>query len=177
MWVDAPNHIDLYDVEKYLEPAVNKTVEWFNKYLSGKPKLRHQLTEWLFLGWTIPAPFFLPSLFQRKSNRSWQHLRNAGSLLSKPLFKPSLLVMAGKVAPATFSFKAVPLTYRQLLFCPMHLRADDKLTEPGRLELYKKSRFCNKPKTCAESNRWVNKFYFYSIISSAEQKGDSRSFC
>src|ERR671934_1848689 len=27
MWVDAPNHIDLYDVEKYLEPAVNKTVE------------------------------------------------------------------------------------------------------------------------------------------------------
>ena len=45
MWVDAPNHIDLYDVEKYLEPAVNKTVEWFNKYLSGKPKLRHQLTE------------------------------------------------------------------------------------------------------------------------------------
>jgi uncharacterized protein len=45
MWVDAPNYIDLYDVEKYLEPAVNKTVEWFNKYLGGKPKLRHQLTE------------------------------------------------------------------------------------------------------------------------------------
>jgi len=45
MWVDAPNHIDLYDVEKYFEPAVNKTAEWFSKYLGGKPKLRHQLTE------------------------------------------------------------------------------------------------------------------------------------
>jgi fermentation-respiration switch protein FrsA (DUF1100 family) len=40
MWVDAPNHIDLYDVEKYLEPAVNKTVEWFNKYLSGRPTIK-----------------------------------------------------------------------------------------------------------------------------------------
>jgi uncharacterized protein len=45
MWVDAPNHIDLYDVEKYLEPAVNKTVEWFNKYLSGKPSLKYQNTK------------------------------------------------------------------------------------------------------------------------------------
>lgn len=35
MWVDAPNHIDLYDVEKYVDPAVSKTVEWFNKYLKG----------------------------------------------------------------------------------------------------------------------------------------------
>jgi uncharacterized protein len=42
MWVDAPNHIDLYDVKKYLEPAVNKTVEWFNKYLSGKHSLKYQ---------------------------------------------------------------------------------------------------------------------------------------
>jgi fermentation-respiration switch protein FrsA (DUF1100 family) len=45
MWVDAPNHIDLYDVEKYLEPAVNKTVEWFNKYLSGKPSIKYQNTK------------------------------------------------------------------------------------------------------------------------------------
>jgi fermentation-respiration switch protein FrsA (DUF1100 family) len=45
MWVDAPNHIDLYDVEKYLEPAVNKTVEWFNKYLNGKPSLKYQNTK------------------------------------------------------------------------------------------------------------------------------------
>lgn len=33
MWVDATNHIDLYDVEKYFAPAVNKTIEWFTKYL------------------------------------------------------------------------------------------------------------------------------------------------
>ena len=32
---NAPNHIDLYDVEKYVEPALNKMVEWFNKYLRG----------------------------------------------------------------------------------------------------------------------------------------------
>ncbi|HET6807515.1 MAG TPA: alpha/beta hydrolase, partial [Nitrososphaera sp.] len=44
MWVDAPNHIDLYDVEKYVEPAVNKTAEWFNKYLIGKSGLRKELT-------------------------------------------------------------------------------------------------------------------------------------
>jgi uncharacterized protein len=37
MWVDAPNHIDLYDVERYIEPAINKTVEWFSKYLKGEP--------------------------------------------------------------------------------------------------------------------------------------------
>jgi fermentation-respiration switch protein FrsA (DUF1100 family) len=44
MWLDAPNHIDLYDVEKYVEPAVNKTAEWFNKYLIGKSRLRKELT-------------------------------------------------------------------------------------------------------------------------------------
>jgi fermentation-respiration switch protein FrsA (DUF1100 family) len=44
MWVDAPNHIDLYDVEKYVEPAVNKTAEWFNKYLIGKSRLGKELT-------------------------------------------------------------------------------------------------------------------------------------
>ena len=37
MWIDAPNHIDLYDVERYIEPAINKTVEWFSKYLKGEP--------------------------------------------------------------------------------------------------------------------------------------------
>jgi hypothetical protein len=46
MWVDAPNYIDLYDVEKYFGPTVNnKTVEWFNKYLSGKPSLKYQNTK------------------------------------------------------------------------------------------------------------------------------------
>jgi alpha-beta hydrolase superfamily lysophospholipase len=46
MWVDAPNHIDLYDVEKYVEPAVNKTVEWFNKYLrrGNSSRLKEELT-------------------------------------------------------------------------------------------------------------------------------------
>jgi fermentation-respiration switch protein FrsA (DUF1100 family) len=44
MWVDVPNHIDLYDVEKYVGPAVNKIVEWFNKYLKGKSRLREELT-------------------------------------------------------------------------------------------------------------------------------------
>jgi hypothetical protein len=45
MWVDAPNYIDLYDVEKYFGSTVNKTVEWFNKYLSGKPSLKYQNTK------------------------------------------------------------------------------------------------------------------------------------
>jgi len=44
MWVDAPNHIDIYDVEKYVESAVNKTVEWFNKYLKGKSRIKEELT-------------------------------------------------------------------------------------------------------------------------------------
>jgi uncharacterized protein len=32
-WLDTSNHIDLYDNEKYVGPAINKIVEWFNKYL------------------------------------------------------------------------------------------------------------------------------------------------
>ena len=44
MWLDAPNHIDIYDVEKYVAPAVNKTVEWFNRYLKGKSRIREELT-------------------------------------------------------------------------------------------------------------------------------------
>jgi hypothetical protein len=45
MWVDAPNYIDLYDVEKYFGSTVNKTVESFNKYLSVKPSLKYQNTK------------------------------------------------------------------------------------------------------------------------------------
>lgn len=31
--LDTSNHIDLYDNEKYVGPAISKIVEWFNKYL------------------------------------------------------------------------------------------------------------------------------------------------
>ena len=48
MWVDAPNHIDLYDVEKYVGPALNKTVEWFNKYLGGNSRLMEKLAAWIY---------------------------------------------------------------------------------------------------------------------------------
>jgi hypothetical protein len=34
MWLDTSNHIDLYDNDKYVGPAVNKIVEWFSAYLS-----------------------------------------------------------------------------------------------------------------------------------------------
>jgi uncharacterized protein len=34
VWLDTTNHIDLYDNEKYVGPAINKIVEWFNNYLS-----------------------------------------------------------------------------------------------------------------------------------------------
>jgi fermentation-respiration switch protein FrsA (DUF1100 family) len=33
LWLDTTNHIDLYDNEKYVGPAINKIVEWFDKYL------------------------------------------------------------------------------------------------------------------------------------------------
>ena len=33
LWLDTTNHIDLYDNEKYVGPAINKIVEWFNTYL------------------------------------------------------------------------------------------------------------------------------------------------
>ena len=32
-WLDTSNHIDLYDNEKYVYPAINKIVEWFTRYL------------------------------------------------------------------------------------------------------------------------------------------------
>jgi fermentation-respiration switch protein FrsA (DUF1100 family) len=34
LWLDTTNHIDLYDNERYVGPAINKIVEWFNTYLS-----------------------------------------------------------------------------------------------------------------------------------------------
>ena len=36
MWVDTTNHIDLYDVDKYVDPAIDKIVAWFDKYLRNK---------------------------------------------------------------------------------------------------------------------------------------------
>ena len=33
LWLDTTNHIDLYDNERYVGPATNKIVEWFNTYL------------------------------------------------------------------------------------------------------------------------------------------------
>jgi uncharacterized protein len=33
LWLDTSNHIDLYDNEKYVGPAISKIVEWFDKYL------------------------------------------------------------------------------------------------------------------------------------------------
>jgi fermentation-respiration switch protein FrsA (DUF1100 family) len=33
LWLDTGNHIDLYDNEKYVGPAISKIVQWFNKFL------------------------------------------------------------------------------------------------------------------------------------------------
>lgn len=33
LWLDTSNHIDLYDNEKYVGPAISKITEWFGKYL------------------------------------------------------------------------------------------------------------------------------------------------
>jgi fermentation-respiration switch protein FrsA (DUF1100 family) len=33
LWLDTSNHIDLYDNEKYVGPAISKIVDWFGKYL------------------------------------------------------------------------------------------------------------------------------------------------
>lgn len=32
MWLDTTNHIDLYDVPAYLEPAVERLVGWFDEH-------------------------------------------------------------------------------------------------------------------------------------------------
>ena len=34
LWLDTTNHIDLYDNEKYVGPAISKILKWFNTYLS-----------------------------------------------------------------------------------------------------------------------------------------------
>ena len=31
LWLDTSNHIDLYDNEKYVEPAIAKIIEWFRR--------------------------------------------------------------------------------------------------------------------------------------------------
>jgi uncharacterized protein len=33
-WLDTTSHIDLYDVPRYVEPAVAETVAWFDQYLT-----------------------------------------------------------------------------------------------------------------------------------------------
>jgi fermentation-respiration switch protein FrsA (DUF1100 family) len=33
MWLPTTNHIDLYDVEEYVGPAVNRAAAWFHQYL------------------------------------------------------------------------------------------------------------------------------------------------
>jgi len=35
VWLDTTNHIDLYDVPEYVEPAVAATVAWFDRYLAS----------------------------------------------------------------------------------------------------------------------------------------------
>ena len=32
--LDTTNHIDLYDNEKYVGPAITKILQWFNRYMS-----------------------------------------------------------------------------------------------------------------------------------------------
>jgi fermentation-respiration switch protein FrsA (DUF1100 family) len=34
LWLDTTNHIDLYDNERYVGPAISKILKWFNTYLS-----------------------------------------------------------------------------------------------------------------------------------------------
>jgi uncharacterized protein len=36
LWLDTSNHIDLYDNEKYVAPAISKIIEWFGKYLVNR---------------------------------------------------------------------------------------------------------------------------------------------
>lgn len=33
LWLDTTNHIDLYDVERYVEPAVARCADWFSRHL------------------------------------------------------------------------------------------------------------------------------------------------
>lgn len=36
MWLDTPNHIDLYDVPAYVAPAVERLVTWFDAHLAPR---------------------------------------------------------------------------------------------------------------------------------------------
>ena len=36
LWLETSNHIDLYDNEKYVGPAISKIIEWFGKYLVNR---------------------------------------------------------------------------------------------------------------------------------------------
>lgn len=38
VWVDATNHIDLYDVDKHVGPAAGTIVTWFDRHLMNKVK-------------------------------------------------------------------------------------------------------------------------------------------
>ena len=35
MWLDTTNHIDLYDVATYVDPAVERIARWMDEYLRG----------------------------------------------------------------------------------------------------------------------------------------------
>jgi uncharacterized protein len=36
VWLDTTNHIDLYDVDAYVNPAADHTAAWFDKHLTGE---------------------------------------------------------------------------------------------------------------------------------------------
>lgn len=40
IWVDTTNHIDLYDVDKYVDPAIDRIVAWFDLHLRNKQIIR-----------------------------------------------------------------------------------------------------------------------------------------
>jgi hypothetical protein len=33
MWLDTTNHIDLYDQDEYVQPAVARAADWFEQHL------------------------------------------------------------------------------------------------------------------------------------------------
>ena len=35
MWLDTTNHVDLYDVATYVDPAVERVAHWMDEYLRG----------------------------------------------------------------------------------------------------------------------------------------------
>ena len=38
MWLDTTNHIDLYDVASYVDPAVERVAGWMDEFLAGPPR-------------------------------------------------------------------------------------------------------------------------------------------